>query len=212
MRQRAHRPRRAVCTHLHTHREPRAHALTVSPHPIPSPGQVNLRLFTPAPNKRRTVLLFVFRDRTRTPLEKLTEVWEADLQRMWAAIAKPPELEEYGFADFFEVRYAALSNFEEREEDFRAEAVMLRRRFSSDGARAALSFCLLAQRACWPARRVLCVHFVLKGGGRVGRDGYKLVVHAGIWREWGHVACTLATRPPPTADARKRAHACGRGG
>ncbi len=32
-----------------------------------------------------------------------------------------------------QVKYAALSNFEEREEDFRAEAVMLRRRFSSDG-------------------------------------------------------------------------------
>lgn len=30
----------------------------------------------PAPNRRRTVLLFVFRDRTRTPQERLVETWE----------------------------------------------------------------------------------------------------------------------------------------
>lgn len=58
----------------------------------------------PAPNRRRTVLLFVFRDRTRTPLEKLIETWEADLQRMWDGIAKPPQYEQYGIKDFFELR------------------------------------------------------------------------------------------------------------
>lgn len=58
----------------------------------------------PAPNRRRTVLLFVFRDRTRTPLEKLTETWEADLQRMWDGIAKPPQYEQYGIHDFFELQ------------------------------------------------------------------------------------------------------------
>lgn len=94
--------------------------------------QVNLRLFTPAPNKRKTVLLFVFRDRTKTPLEKLIEVWETDLDKMWATITKPPQYDSLSFTDFFEVKYSALSNFEEREEDFRAEAVMLRRRFTED--------------------------------------------------------------------------------
>ena len=29
--------------------------------------QINLELFKPAPNRRRTVLLFVFRDRVRGP-------------------------------------------------------------------------------------------------------------------------------------------------
>lgn len=32
------------------------------------------------------------------------------------------------------VKYAALPNFEEREEDFRAESVLLRRRFTDEGA------------------------------------------------------------------------------
>ena len=65
--------------------------------------QVNLKLFTPAPNKRRTVLLFVFRDRTKTPLSRLMETWEEDLAQMWAAITKPPDYEDLSFGDFFEV-------------------------------------------------------------------------------------------------------------
>ena len=32
-----------------------------------------------------------------------------------------------------QVQYAALHNFEDREEDFRADVVTLRRRFTSDG-------------------------------------------------------------------------------
>lgn len=65
--------------------------------------QVNLKLFTPAPNKRRTVLLFVFRDRTRTPLARLIETWEEDLRQMWASITKPPNYEGCDITDFFEV-------------------------------------------------------------------------------------------------------------
>lgn len=95
--------------------------------------QVNLKLFQPAPGARRTVLLFVFRDRTRTPLDKLRETWEADLQRMWDGITKPPAYETSQIEDFFEVRYAALSNFEDRGDDFLAETTLLRRRFTHDG-------------------------------------------------------------------------------
>ena len=66
-------------------------------------SQVNLKLFTPAPNRRKTVLLFVFRDMTRTPLQQLQATWEEDLQRMWASITKPPHYDAYSFYDFFEV-------------------------------------------------------------------------------------------------------------
>jgi hypothetical protein len=65
--------------------------------------QVNLKLFTPAPNRRRTVLLFVFRDMTKTPLQQLKATWEEDLQRMWQSITKPPHYDAYSFSDFFEV-------------------------------------------------------------------------------------------------------------
>ena len=95
--------------------------------------QVNLKLFQPAPGKRRTILMFVFRDRTKTPLEKLKETWEIDLQRMWDNLAKPPAYEDSSLEDFFEIQYAALSNYEDRQEEFLAETTMLRRRFTDDG-------------------------------------------------------------------------------
>jgi hypothetical protein len=94
--------------------------------------QVNLKLFQPSPGARRTVLLFVLRDRTKTPLEKLTETWEADLDRMWAAIAKPAAYENSQISDFFEIQYAALSNYEDRTDEFMAESTLLRRRFTDD--------------------------------------------------------------------------------
>jgi len=95
--------------------------------------QVNLKLFQPAVGAKRTVLLFVFRDRTKTPLDKLKETWEADLQRMWAAIAKPQAYESSSISDFFDMQYAALSNYEDRHDDFMAETTILRRRFTDDG-------------------------------------------------------------------------------
>ena len=42
-------------------------------HPVDA-SQVNLKLFTPEPNRKKTVLLFVIRDKTKTPLNKLIEV------------------------------------------------------------------------------------------------------------------------------------------
>ncbi|KAL6774184.1 hypothetical protein ACKKBG_A24075 [Auxenochlorella protothecoides x Auxenochlorella symbiontica] len=94
--------------------------------------QVNLKLFQPAAGQRRTVLLFVFRDRTRTPLDLLRSTWEVDLVRMWEGIAKPPAYEGLPLTDFFEVQYAALANYEDRAEDFRAETHLLRRRFTQE--------------------------------------------------------------------------------
>ena len=165
------------------------HSRHTPPPPPPPRAQVNLKLFQPAPGRRRTLLLFVFRDRTRTPLERLIETWEGDLARMWDAIAKPPQArgmcvgggrkaarcaqrhellprlsparthtppahpptptpthphppslppctlqyDQYSFKDFFEVAYASLPNYEDRPEDFVAEATLLRRQFTEEG-------------------------------------------------------------------------------
>lgn len=65
--------------------------------------QVNLKLFAPDPHKERTVLLFVFRDRTKTPLQRLIETWEEDLHSMWTSFTKPQQYENSKFTDFFEV-------------------------------------------------------------------------------------------------------------
>lgn len=39
----------------------------------------------------------------------------------------------FKYSTGLQVQYAALHNFEDREEDFRADVVTLRRRFTSDG-------------------------------------------------------------------------------
>jgi hypothetical protein len=68
--------------------------------PLP---QVNLKLFSPEPNRRRTVLLFVIRDKSKTPLEKLVEILSEDVHKMWDTISKPPQYESSRIDDFFEV-------------------------------------------------------------------------------------------------------------
>ncbi len=50
---------------------------------------------------------------------------------MWDSITKPPQYEDAALTDFFELQYAALSNYEDRAEDFLAETVLLRRRFTA---------------------------------------------------------------------------------
>lgn len=111
----------------------------------------------PAPGRRRTVLLFVFRDRTKTPLERLVETWEADLARMWAGITKPPQYEDASLADFFDLRYAALSNYEDRQEEFLAETVLLRRQFA-DGDDAGACRTVPCLQCLHPAGKVEAGH------------------------------------------------------
>lgn len=66
--------------------------------------QVNLKLFAPEPNRRRTVLLFVIRDKSKTPMAKLAEILAEDVHKMWDSISKPPQYTDSKLEDFFEVR------------------------------------------------------------------------------------------------------------
>jgi hypothetical protein len=65
--------------------------------------QVNLKLFAPEPNRRRTVLLFVIRDKSKTPMAKLAEILAEDVHKMWDSISKPPQYVDSKLEDFFEV-------------------------------------------------------------------------------------------------------------
>jgi len=65
--------------------------------------QVNLRLFDP---ERKTTLLFVIRDKSKTPMENLTTVLEKDLQDIWAKIPKPDGLVDKLLTDYFDIEYA----------------------------------------------------------------------------------------------------------
>ncbi|XP_057459098.1 protein ROOT HAIR DEFECTIVE 3-like [Lotus japonicus] len=87
--------------------------------------EVMMRLFSP----RKTTLLFVIRDKTKTPLENLDPVLREDIQKIWDSVPKPQAHKETPLSEFFNVQVVALSSFEEKEEQFREQVANLRQRF-----------------------------------------------------------------------------------
>ncbi|EYU45854.1 hypothetical protein ABFS82_04G096500 [Erythranthe guttata] len=87
--------------------------------------QVMMRLFSP----RKTTLMFVIRDKTRTPLENLEPVLREDIQKIWDSVPKPQAHKETPLSEFFNVEVVALSSFEEKEEHFKEQVANLRQRF-----------------------------------------------------------------------------------
>ncbi|XP_016497005.1 protein ROOT HAIR DEFECTIVE 3 homolog 1-like isoform X2 [Nicotiana tabacum] len=87
--------------------------------------QVMMRLFSP----RKTTLMFVIRDKTRTPLENLEPVLREDIQKIWDSVPKPQAYKETPLSDFFNVEVVALSSYEEKEEQFKEQVASLRHRF-----------------------------------------------------------------------------------
>ncbi|CAM0949041.1 unnamed protein product [Alopecurus aequalis] len=89
--------------------------------------QVMMRLFSP----RKTTLLFVIRDKTRTPLEHLEPVLREDIQKIWNSVPKPDAHKDTPISEFFNVEVTALPSFEEKEEQFREQVQQLRQRFAN---------------------------------------------------------------------------------
>ncbi|CAK7356856.1 unnamed protein product [Dovyalis caffra] len=87
--------------------------------------QVMMRLFSP----RKTTLMFVIRDKTRTPLENLEPVLREDIQKIWDSVPKPEAHKETPLSEFFNVEVVALSSYEEKEDQFREQVASLRQRF-----------------------------------------------------------------------------------
>ncbi|KAE8646514.1 protein ROOT HAIR DEFECTIVE 3 homolog 1 [Cucumis sativus] len=87
--------------------------------------QVMMRLFSP----RKTTLMFVIRDKTRTPLENLEPVLREDVQKIWDSVPKPSAHKDTPLSEFFNVEVVALSSYEEKEEQFKEQVANLRQRF-----------------------------------------------------------------------------------
>ncbi|XP_057549786.1 protein ROOT HAIR DEFECTIVE 3-like [Amaranthus tricolor] len=88
--------------------------------------QVMMRLFSP----RKTTLMFVIRDKTRTPLENLEPVLREDIQKIWDSVPKPQAHKDTPLSEFFNVEVVALSSYEEKEEQFKEQVASLRQRFN----------------------------------------------------------------------------------
>ncbi|CAH8278258.1 unnamed protein product [Arabidopsis lyrata] len=87
--------------------------------------QVMLRLFSP----RKTTLLFVIRDKTKTPIELLERALREDIQKIWDLVRKPEAHKNTPLNEFFNVMIVALSSYEEKEKQFKQEVAELRQRF-----------------------------------------------------------------------------------
>uniref|UniRef100_A0A1S4E2A1 Protein ROOT HAIR DEFECTIVE 3 homolog n=1 Tax=Cucumis melo TaxID=3656 RepID=A0A1S4E2A1_CUCME len=87
--------------------------------------EVMMRLFSP----RKTTLLFVIRDKTKTPFQHLESILREDIQKIWKAVHKPDSLKDTPLSEFFNVEIFALSSYEEKERKFKEEVAQLRQRF-----------------------------------------------------------------------------------
>ncbi|KAI3975161.1 hypothetical protein MKX01_004130 [Papaver californicum] len=87
--------------------------------------QVMMRLFSP----RKTTLLLVIRDKTKTPLEHLEPVLREDIQKIWDGVPKPEAHKDTPLSEFFNLEVTALSSYEEKEEQFKEQVEQLRKRF-----------------------------------------------------------------------------------
>ncbi|KAM0872437.1 hypothetical protein ACQ4PT_038729 [Festuca glaucescens] len=87
--------------------------------------EVLMCLFSP----RKTTLLLVIRDKTKTPVEYLAQALTEDIQKIWDSVPKPEVFKEASLSDFFNVDVTALSSYEEKEELFKEQVGKLRHRF-----------------------------------------------------------------------------------
>ncbi|EMS58961.1 Protein ROOT HAIR DEFECTIVE 3-like protein 2 [Triticum urartu] len=87
--------------------------------------EVLMRLFSP----RKTTLLLVIRDKTKTPVEYLAQALKEDIHKIWDSVPKPEVFKKAVLSEFFNVEVTALSSYEENEELFKEQVGKLRHKF-----------------------------------------------------------------------------------
>ena len=90
--------------------------------------EVNLKVFSP---EKKTMLLFVIRDRSKTPFERLVEGLRQDLESIWRGITKPDRYINSSINDLFELKFTSLPHYEHEHDLFVYEAKALRDRFDA---------------------------------------------------------------------------------
>jgi hypothetical protein len=77
----------------------------------------------------RTLLFFVIRDHSTTPLPNLQSTLMDDLNKIWDAIAKPSDLSHAKLSDYFDLAFTALPHKRLAALEFENEVANLRTRF-----------------------------------------------------------------------------------
>ncbi|ORX74309.1 root hair defective 3 GTP-binding protein [Linderina pennispora] len=92
--------------------------------------EVNLQLFG-GNRENKTLLYFVIRDHVSpTPLENLAGTLHSDLERIWASVNKPSELQNARLTDYFDLKFTSLPHKLLQPENFEREALELRSQFT----------------------------------------------------------------------------------
>ncbi|KAJ6417911.1 hypothetical protein OIU84_001318 [Salix udensis] len=74
----------------------------------------------------KKTLLFVIRDHTKTPLERLKKFIFEDIEKIWDAVPEPETTPLY---EFFKVEITALPSYEFQEVEFKEQVAQLRQQF-----------------------------------------------------------------------------------
>jgi protein SEY1 len=101
--------------------------------------QVNLKLFASSSEgstdnnnndelimKRRSKLVFVIRDRSKTPIELLEKSLGEDVEAVWNSIKKPERFERKSVYELFDVGYFSLPHYEHANDQFVQECKKMR--------------------------------------------------------------------------------------
>ncbi|PSR96910.1 Protein ROOT HAIR DEFECTIVE like, partial [Actinidia chinensis var. chinensis] len=106
------------------------------------------RLYKP----RKTTLVYVIRDKSKTPLDKLAEKLRKDTVQIWNSVPKPQALQDTPLSESFNVEVVALPNYEYQKEDFEEEVAKLKNQLSH--FRACDSPLVPASRFCSKAQEI----------------------------------------------------------
>ncbi|XP_037429923.1 protein ROOT HAIR DEFECTIVE 3-like [Triticum dicoccoides] len=87
--------------------------------------QVLMRLFDP----HKKTMLFVIRDKTKTPFENIVADLREDIQQIWDGVQKPQTHTDAPLSDFFNIQFEGLSNYEENPDLFKNQVSTLRNWF-----------------------------------------------------------------------------------
>jgi hypothetical protein len=96
--------------------------------------QVNLKLFcnnnktsaSSTTTTKKTKLVFVIRDRSKTPVELLEKALKEDVEQVWQSIKKPEHFTNSDVSEFFDVGYFSLPHYLHENEVFVKECKGLR--------------------------------------------------------------------------------------
>ncbi|KAI4354144.1 hypothetical protein L6164_003037 [Bauhinia variegata] len=83
---------------------------------------------------RKITLMFVVRDKSKTPEERLEAKLKDDIQEIWSSIQKPQGKDDIQLSDFFKVEVKFLPHYEHKFKAFKVEVEKLKQRFINSTA------------------------------------------------------------------------------